>query len=116
MVLITSEENPTRLTTSIDALARQLAEMREELEERYKQIRAGNFSGLEDSKTAVADIRQWLRIALEAEVQLEKRRKQEQGLAGGYGIDFDAARAEVGCRLDRLRRSRCPGRVHRRVE
>jgi hypothetical protein len=41
MVLITPEERPSGLTTSINALEQQLADMREELEELYLKIRAG---------------------------------------------------------------------------
>jgi len=41
MVLITPDERPTGLTTSINALERQLADMRGELEDLYLRIKAG---------------------------------------------------------------------------
>ena len=111
MTLITPDTGPTGLTTSITALERQLADMREELEARYEKIRSGDLSELKDARAAVAEIRQWLKIAIEAEAQLEKRNKQKHGIVHDYALDFEDARASIGCRLDRLRRARCPARV-----
>ncbi|WP_092838215.1 hypothetical protein [Roseovarius lutimaris] len=116
MVLITPEEGPTGLTTSINALERQLAEMREELEDLYLKIRAGDLDELKNATKATGEIRQWLKIAIEAEAQLEKRKKQDRGIVNDYALDFDDARAQIGCRLDRLRRARCPGRIPRCAE
>jgi hypothetical protein len=116
MVLITPDDGPSGLTTSIRSLEHQLADMRQELEAKYEQLRAGDLSNLKDGAKATAEIRQWLKIALEAEVQLEKHRKNEKGIVHDYALDFDAARAAIGCRLDRLRRARCTGRVPRCAE
>ena len=77
MVLITPDDGPSGLTTSIRSLERQLADMRHELEAKYERLRAGDLSHLKDGAKATAEIRQWLKIALEAEVQLEKHRKKE---------------------------------------
>ncbi|WP_085890348.1 hypothetical protein [Roseovarius litorisediminis] len=116
MVLITPDEGPTGLTTSINSLERQLADMKEDLEAIYDKIRAGDLSELKEANKATAEIRQWLKIAIEAEAQLEKRRKHEKGIVHDFALDFDDARAQIGCRLDRLRRARCPGRVPRCAE
>ena len=116
MVLITPEEGPTGLTTSINALERQLADMREELENLYLKIRAGELDELKNAHKATGEIRQWLKIAIEAEAQLEKRKKQDRGIVNDYALDFDDARTQIGCRLDRLRRARCPGRIPRCAE
>ncbi|MGI3210448.1 hypothetical protein ACROSR_04955 [Roseovarius tibetensis] len=113
MVLITPDEGPTGLTTSINALERQLADMREELEDLYLRIKAGDLDELKNATKATGEIRQWLKIAIEAEAQLEKRKRQERGIVHGYAIDFDDARTEIGCRMDRLRRARCSGRLPR---
>jgi hypothetical protein len=113
MVLITPDERPTGLTTSINALERQLADMRGELEDLYLRIKAGDLDELKNATKATGEIRQWLKIAIEAEAQLDKRRQQERGIANGYAIDFDHARSEIGCRMDRLRRASCSGRLPR---
>lgn len=109
MTLITPDDGPSGLSTSIDALARQLADMRRELEVQYQRLKARDFSGLKDGAKATAEIRQWMKIAIEAEAQHEKRRKQEKGIVHGYALDFDAARDAICGRLDRLRRARDAG-------
>lgn len=113
MILITRDDRRSGLTTSIDALEQQLADMREDLQALSLRIRAGEIDELKNATRATAEIRQWLKIAIEAEVQLDKRRQQDLGIVHGYGFDFDAARTEIGCRLDRLRRTRCAGRLPR---
>ncbi len=111
MTLIAPDENPNGLSISVTSLMRQLADLREDLELLQDRIRAGDFEDLKTSTRAISDIRQWLRIALEAENNLEQRNKRSKGIVHDYAIDFDAARASIGCRLDRLRRSGCPKRV-----
>ena len=113
MILITPDEGPTGLTTSIDSLERQLADMRGEIETLFTRIKAGDFTELKNATRTTAELRQWLRIAIEAEAQLARRKKYEKGIVHDYAIDFDAARDQIGCRLDRLRRARCSARVSR---
>lgn len=114
MTLITPDDEPTGLSTSITSLERQLADMRQDLEALYDKIRAGDLDELKNATKATAEIRQWLKIAIEAEATLEKRTKQQKGIVNNYALDLDIARASVGCRLDRLRRARCPGRFSRK--
>jgi hypothetical protein len=113
MVLITPDEGPTGLTTSINALEQQLADMRADLAEIYQRIRSGDLDELKNATKATTEIRQWLKIALEAEAQLERRRKEDLGIVHGYALDFDDARHQIGCRLDRLKRASCHGRLPR---
>ncbi|WP_135505115.1 hypothetical protein [Roseovarius aestuariivivens] len=106
MVLIVPDPVPTGLTTSIDSLERQLADMRAELEGMYARIKTGEFGELKNAMKATSEIRQWLKIAIEAEAQLATRKKTEKGIVHDYALDLDAARTAVGCRLARLRRAR----------
>ncbi|GAB4286825.1 MAG: hypothetical protein Kow0058_06410 [Roseovarius sp.] len=105
MILITPDEGPSGLSSSIRALERQLADMRAELEDIYVRIKDGDLGALKDATRATEEIRKWLKIALEAEVQLEKRKSREKGIAHDFAIDFAAARDSIRCRLDRLRRA-----------
>lgn len=109
MSLITPDDGPTSLTTSIDLLERQLADLRQGIVEISNKIQAGDLDQLKHATKATGEIRQWLRIAIEAEAQLEKRNKRDRGIVRDYALDLDDARAQIGCRLDRLRRARCPG-------
>lgn len=111
MSLITPETGKSGLTTSINALERQLADMRTDLEALYLRVRAGEFDELKHATKATGEIRQWLKIAIEAEAQLENRRKKEKGIAYDYAIDLRAAGDSIRCRLDRLRRARSAGRL-----
>ncbi|WP_152475094.1 hypothetical protein [Roseovarius sp. THAF9] len=111
MPLITQDRAPSQVTISIDALEAQLAEMRADLEEIYSQIRQGQFEALKDATRATSEIRQWLKIAIDAETQLARRREKELGVTDGYAVDLDEARDSIGCRLARLRRARDAERV-----
>ncbi|RBI75738.1 hypothetical protein DQW77_05075 [Roseovarius sp. TE539] len=111
MVLITPDEGPSGLTTSVTSLERQLSDMRADLEALQDRIRAGEFEGLKNPSRAISDIRQWLRIAIEAEAQIERRQKEQKGIVHEWALDFDTARTSIGSRLDRLRRARSAGRV-----
>ncbi len=105
MILIVPDPVPTGLTTSIDSLERQLADMRAELESMYARIKTGEFGELKNAMKATAEIRQWLKIAIEAEAQLATRKKSEKGIVHNYGLDLDAARDSIGRRLAKLRRN-----------
>ncbi|MFN3209702.1 MAG: hypothetical protein ACE369_12035 [Roseovarius sp.] len=111
MSLITHDRTPSQVTLSIDALEKQLSEMRADLEEIYAQIKQGQFEELKDARRVTSDIRQWLKIAIEAEAEIERRREKELGITHAYAIDLDEARDSIGCRLARLRRAREAERV-----
>ncbi|HEY9040352.1 MAG TPA: hypothetical protein VIN05_15580 [Roseovarius sp.] len=113
MSLITPEEGPSGLSATVTTLERQLRGMCEDLEALSDKVRAEQFDDIKNQSRILGDIRQWLKMAIEAETQLEQRKKKEQGIVNGYALDMDAARDSIGCRLDRLRRAGCPGRFPR---
>ncbi|WP_324752970.1 hypothetical protein [Roseovarius sp. Pro17] len=113
MSLITPEEGPSGLSATVTTLERQLRGMCEDLEALSDKVRAEDFDDIKNRSRILGDIRQWLKMAIEAETQLEQRKKKEQGIVNGYALDMDAARDSIGCRLDRLRRAGCPGRFPR---
>ncbi|MEM8582425.1 MAG: hypothetical protein AAGF50_14605, partial [Pseudomonadota bacterium] len=98
MPLITLSAEPTGLTTSIDSLERQLADMRRELEGMYERIKAGEFGELKNAMKATTEIRQWLKIAIEAEAQLATREKRELGIHTSYGLDLVEAQDAIELR------------------
>ena len=99
-----------RLTEAVSVLETQLRSIAQDLAELHRRIREGHLSDLADAQRRTAEIRQWLGMALEMEIQLEKNRKNERGRAA-RPLDLVAARDKIGCRLDRLRRVRCPNRI-----
>ena len=113
MSLITPEDGPSGLSATVTTLERQLRGMCEDLEALSDKVRAQQFDDIKTQSRILGDIRQWLKMAIEAETQLEQRKKKEQGIVNGYALDMDAARDSIGCRLDRLRRAGGPGRFPR---
>ncbi|OUS20839.1 hypothetical protein DI396_00970 [Litorivita pollutaquae] len=111
MTMTTSQEGPSTLVESITGVELQLMDLRADLLEMQKRIRAGDVAGLKDSTKAISDIRQWLKIAHETEILHEERRRKEKGIVKDYALDFDEARHQIGCRLDRLRRTCGAGRL-----
>ena len=105
MIFITPEDGPEGLSDSIQSLERQLADMRAGLDAIYEQIKDGDFDEIKTATKATTEIRQWLKLALEAEVQLEKRNKSKQGIAHDFAINFAEARIAVCSRLDNLRKA-----------
>ena len=73
-------------------------------------------SGGELKETAVSGktskVAGLLAHCLKAENTLNDCRNRQAGIArGGYALDMDKARADIGCKLDRLRRCSDPGAV-----
>ena len=108
-----SDDPMARLANAVNAVEVQLMAMVADLEEMHRKIISGALLrdgdlGYETARKTQA-IREWLRIAKEVEMRFEKRDSRH---GGGHGpaTDLDEARTQVGCRLDRLRRARCPGR------
>ncbi|MBZ8118505.1 hypothetical protein KUD11_07560 [Roseovarius sp. LXJ103] len=114
MSLITPEEDPSGLSNTVASLEKQLRGMCEDLEALSDRVRAEDFDDVKNRSKLLTDIRQWLKMAIEAETQIEQRKQRERGIINGYALDIDAARDSIGCRLDRLRRARCPGRFPRK--
>ncbi|WP_193749861.1 hypothetical protein [Shimia sp. SK013] len=62
------------------------------------------------------EVRQCIRMAIEAESDIEKRDLKTGASRGGPDIDLERARSSIRCRLDRLRDCRDTGRIPRRPE
>lgn len=55
---------------------------------------------------AAADLRKATQTLFDERKRLEDQRRKEAGVVHDFGLDFDAARNEIGRRLDRLRAAR----------
>ena len=106
-----SDAKDGSLDRAIRIVEEQLLGMTTELLELQQRVRAGEFEALKDSAKLTQELRHWLKMALDTEQRCEERRKEQQGIVNDYAIDFDRARAEIGCRLARLRARGCPARV-----
>lgn len=104
MILITPDDRPDGLTDTIASVQQQLSDMRVELDRIYNRMQSGELDELSLAGKTMVDIRQWLRIAIEAEVHLEKRRKEKEGIAYDFAVNLEEARSTIGSKLDSLRR------------
>lgn len=73
-----------------------------------QQLRRGEIAGVRDMASQIALVIKTLLALGEARGKLDDL-NQDQACAGGHALDLDAARAEVGRRLDRLRAVRAAG-------
>lgn len=90
---------------NIAAIEDQLSDLAEELAEWKTTLQRGEDAKTGDIKRTLTEVRQLVRLAAELEMKIAERDIRDHGLArAGHAIDFDAARAQIGCRLDRLRR------------
>lgn len=75
------------------------------------KVDAGTVGPKSEANKVLGDIRDWLKIAHEMELRLEKYEQERGGRDCGSGraLDLAEARSTIGGRLDRLRRQGCPG-------
>ena len=86
------------------SVQRSLAELREALESLKQQATAGEeIDATATSKTFV-QLTDAVGRCQKAGMILNDCRNKQAGIArGGYALDFDKARADIGCKLDQLR-------------
>ena len=99
-------EQEARLREAVERVERQIRDIAEDLEGVQGRVRAGEIVAAKDAVKLSGEIRYWIRFALEMEAKLDEER-QRNGQGSVEEIDLDAARASIGCRLDRLRRCGC---------
>ena len=104
MTLQTVETVSSETESLLNSVIGTIQDLRAELEALKDRVREGD--GLEptkDSKT-VATAKTLLRTCQDVENRLVECRSKSAGIAqGGYALDLERARAEIGCKLHRLR-------------
>jgi hypothetical protein len=78
-------------------------ETAQELARVIQMIRDGQFDQARAAAAAMKDLKSLYLMAIEERNRVEKLRKDLAGSVGTGTLDFDAARAEIGRRLARLR-------------
>ncbi len=73
-------------------------------------VAAGEAADLSMGAKEIASVDQLARNCMKTEVNLAEICNRNAGIVrGGYAMDMDAARVEIGCRLGRLRACRPQG-------
>ena len=110
MILITPEETSSPLNEDIERLQTNLRGFARDIENLQERVQSGDVTDAETRKV-FSDLRSWLRMAMETEKALAQQNRQRLEIDGDYGLDLDAARDQIGCRLARLRRCTDTGQV-----
>lgn len=103
MKLITPEDVSGEAEALLASVHRSVRDLREEIEDLKQRVRAGEET---DQKAAaqLASAEKLIRTCQSVEKCLVEHRNRNAGVArGGYALDLDRARFEIGCRLHRLR-------------
>ncbi len=104
MTLMTAETQTAHSEELLSAVTDTVRDLRRELESLRERIRTQERVTPSADKQAVKSAVDLLRTCQDVENRLAKFRETQAGIAkGGYALDLDAARADIGRKLDRLR-------------
>ncbi|MCE8006606.1 hypothetical protein [Aestuariivita sp.] len=104
MTIVTPEDHEHGTADLIGAFHDSIRELRIVIEDLKQQIRDSEGVDLTVASKHLAPSEALIRNCLKVEANLVDQKNRELGIAqGGYAIDLDRARFEVGCRLARLR-------------
>lgn len=110
MTLITAETIPAEAEATAEllkALQESIADLRRTALALKCRIEAGDGADLAGQAREIQGAEQLARNCLKTEVTLAEICNRKVGIVrGGYALDLDTARLEVGCRLGRLRQCR----------
>ncbi len=98
-------EDGTELLGSLQAAVRSL---RRDIEALTARVRGDDAVKDTEVTRSMTDVRGLIVQCVKAEMSLDESKKKQAGIVqGGYALDLDQARIDIGCKLDRLRR--CSG-------
>lgn len=104
MILNTIEHRIQLGESTLNALMREVAELREEVHNYRERVKQ---AGAEDTDVKAPDVTclsKLVRSCLDVEKNLATCRQQNAGIGPcGYALDLDAARVSIGSKLDRIR-------------
>lgn len=104
MTLITPEERISQTADILRSLEESVKSLRKQAEDLRKQLEAGEDANLVMGSRNVLEAEKLISSCRRVEISLDEQYRRQAGIVqGGYALDLDAARSEIGCRLSRLR-------------
>lgn len=104
MTLITPEERISRTAELLQSLERSIRDLRKAAEDLRMQIETGEDADLAGPSKQLGQVNGLIRDCQKVETSFVEQVRKEAGIAqGGYALDLERARFEIGCRLARLR-------------
>ena len=112
MTLITPEEEIALGVDRLLSLTRMIADLRRQIEDLKAQAEAGGKLDSVETNKVLNQFNTTVVACTKAEYLLDDCRNKQAGIArGGYALDMDKARVEIGCKLDQLRACQHSGEV-----
>ena len=104
MTLITPEERMSQTAELLQSLETSIRGLRQAAEELRRQIGTGEDADLAGTAKQLGQLEGLIRSCQKVETSFVEQHYRQAGIAqGGYALDLDRARSEIGCRLARLR-------------
>ncbi|MEM9577241.1 MAG: hypothetical protein AAF999_09520 [Pseudomonadota bacterium] len=104
MTLLTPEHVESETENLLNSVIGTIKDLRQELEDLKDKVRSGEDLEQTQGKRTVSSAAALLKTCQEVENRLVECRSKSAGIAkGGYALDLERARVEIGCKLDRLR-------------
>ena len=104
MTLITPEERMSRTAELLQSLEVSIRGLRQAAEDLRKRIETGEDADLASSARQLGQLEGLIRSCQKVETSFVEQCHRQAGIAqGGYALDLERARSEIGCRLARLR-------------
>ncbi|MEW9918554.1 hypothetical protein AB2B41_02985 [Marimonas sp. MJW-29] len=111
MTTVTQDQEIARGEELLDTLRDAVTALRRDIEEQTDRVQSGE-TNVTEVKITLNKLREMMGYCAKMEVFLNDCRSKQAGIAtGGYALDLDRARVEIGCKLDRLRRCGRPRAV-----
>ena len=112
MTTTTQEQDVAYGAEVFEALCDAIRDLRRQIEGLTKQAQSGEDINETAATRSLKEIQGLVTQCAKAENYLNDCRNRQAGIArGGYALDLDKARFEIGCKLDRLRRCGTPKTV-----
>lgn len=103
MTLIKAEHTTTDLSGHIAEIVEELKRLKDDLRATQGYVQSEEPGFTREALRCAGDVRAFIKHAYDVEARVHDEERKQLGIAGDSGFDLDAARAEIGCKLDRLR-------------
>jgi len=105
MTIITPEQDVETSAEILQALQDTVRQLRRDISDVIEQAATGETINDAAALKALSKVQGLIGACAKAEALLNEQRNKQAGIArGGHALDLATARADIGCKLDRLRR------------
>ena len=108
MTTKTAEEHVAETADLLQSLQASVRRLRQEAERLFAELDEKSEGDVAQGGRQLGNLEGLIRICQKVEASLVEQYNRQTGVArGGYALDLERARVEIGCRLARLRACCC---------